>query len=100
MQFRGAFGPDFPLCIGSPQGEPSIEMVRLQTQTEVASHAAPIQDRPACVVGPEVDNRLQVGIPVVDVCPEDRPKQFILAGAVVEPGKEPLEARVSADAIV
>ncbi len=66
----------------------------------MAPHAAPIKGRPPRVVGPEVDDRLQVGIPVVDVCSEDWPEQFVFSGAVVESGKEPFKAHVSADAIV
>lgn len=100
MQLRSAFDPDLALRIGSPEGEPSIEMLRLETKPEVASHAAPIEDRPPRVVGPEVDNCLQVGIPVVDVRPEDWPEQVVLAGAVVKSGKEPFKAHMSADAIV
>ncbi len=100
MQLRSAFDPDLALRIGSPEGEPSIEMLRLETKAEMASHAAPIKDRSPRVVGPEIHNRLQVGVPVVYVGSEDWPEQVVLAGAVVKSGKEPFKARMSADAIV
>lgn len=58
MQLRCAFHPDLALGIGSPEGEPSIEMLRLETKTEMASHAASIKDWAARVVGPEIDHGL------------------------------------------
>lgn len=100
MKLLTAFNPDLALRIGSPERKPSIEMLWLEAKAEMAAHATPIKNRASGVIGPEVDNGLQVGIPVVDMRSEDGPKQIVLAGAVVEAGEQLFQSGVSADAIV
>jgi hypothetical protein len=100
VEFLGTFGADFQFRVGSPQGEPALEVLRFEPEAEVAPHAASVEDGSAGVVRPEMDDGLEMGIPVVNMGAEDGTEKVVLAGAVVEPGQEPFEARMAAQTFV